>query len=72
VSVAGKNVEGILSDSGRVVNARNPLWKDVRSNIGQVEISQAGPVKLSLKPIAINAEKKMGLTLRAVELSPVR
>lgn len=72
VSVAGTTVQATLADNGRVVNARNPLWKDVRSDIGQVEIPRAGPVKLTLKPIAINAEKKMGLMLRAVELAPVR
>ena len=70
VSVAGQSIEAALADNGRSVNARNPLWRDVRSDVGQVEISKAGQVKLMFKPVAINTEKKMGLMLRALELSP--
>ena len=71
VSVAGQAVEGKVEDQGRQVNARNPRWRDVRSGLGQVRIAKAGRATLALKALNIQSEKKLGFSLRAVQLVPV-
>jgi len=70
VSVAGQDIEGKVEDQGWQVNARNPRWRDVRSVVGQVRIAKAGPTALTLKALKIQSEKKLGFTLRAVQLVP--
>jgi hypothetical protein len=70
VSVAGRELEGKVEDQGRLVNARNPRWRDVRSAIGQVRIAKAGPATLTLRALKIQSEKKLGFSLRAVQLAP--
>jgi alpha-L-fucosidase len=71
VTVAGQAIEGKVEDQGRRVNARNPRWRDVRSVIGQVRIAKPGRATLSLSALKVQSEKKLGFSLRAVQLVPV-
>jgi alpha-L-fucosidase len=70
VSVAGQEMEGKVEDQGRQVNARNPRWRDVRSGVGQIRIAKPGRVTLALQALKVQSEKKLGFSLRAVQLVP--
>jgi len=52
-------------------NAKNPRWKDVFSSIGTVKLNSAGVIALQVIPEQIASDKKMGFTLRQVQLIPV-
>ena len=70
VAAGGQQVSGTVTDGGRIKNERNPRWKDVRSPLGTLKLARAGEVELTLTPEKIAAANKMGLTLRAVQLTP--
>ncbi len=69
-SVAGKDVQGVIADDGKVENPSNPYWAYVMSKLGRVAVPKAGKYTLSLKPQEIVADKKFGLTLVSVQLAP--
>ena len=69
VDVAGKELNGVVDNNGRVENPSNPYWTYVKSNIGKVRIDKPGLYKLSLKPETIESAKKLGLTLVSVKLA---
>jgi len=68
VTAGEQSVTGAVNDGDRRKNARNPRWQDVYSEIGRVELKTQGIVDLTVKPESISAEKKMGFTLREVQL----
>ena len=68
VSVAGRDVPGVVADDGKVENPSNPYWPYVQSKLGRVTIAKAGQYTVSLKPEEIVAAKKLGLTLVSLEL----
>jgi alpha-L-fucosidase len=72
IEVAGQKLKGQVDNNGKQDNPANPYWKYVISKIGTVTIDKAGRYKLNLRPEAIRAEKKLGLTLVSVELRPVQ
>jgi alpha-L-fucosidase len=72
IEVAGQKLKAKIEDQGKQENPANPYWKYVISKIGQVTIDKTGSFNLSLKPETIEAEKKLGLTLVAVKLIPVK
>ncbi|MFB3902777.1 MAG: alpha-L-fucosidase [Acidobacteriota bacterium] len=72
VDVGGRKLEGLIEDGRRVLNNRNPRWRDVYTNLGQVRLQGPGSVTVQLAPKRIETAKGLGLTLRAVQLIPVR
>ena len=72
ISVAGNELTGKIENGERVLNARNPRWKDMRTTAGRVKLSGPGNASLSLQPQQIGAKNGLGLTLRAVELVPAK
>jgi hypothetical protein len=70
--VAVKKQNATIENNGKEENPANPYWKYVISKIGRVKIDKTGSLNLSLKPETIQAEKKLGLTLVAVKLIPVK
>jgi alpha-L-fucosidase len=70
VETASQNVSGTVADNGKLENPANPYWPYVISNVGHVQLSKAGSYSLSLKPDAIPAGQKFGLTLVSVRLMP--
>ena len=71
VDVAGQKLEGLIEDGRRVLNNRNPRWKDVHTNLGRVQLQGPSIVTVELAPKRVEAAKGLGLTLRAVQLIPV-
>ncbi|RPJ57099.1 MAG: hypothetical protein EHM23_21615, partial [Acidobacteria bacterium] len=71
LDVAGQKLEGLIEDGRRVLNNRNPRWKDVHTNLGRVQLQGPSSVTVQLAPKRIEAAKGLGLTLRAVQLIPV-
>jgi alpha-L-fucosidase len=72
VEVGGATVSGIVMDGDRRDNAKNPRWKDAFSSIGVVKLSSAGVLSLQVIPEQIASDKKMGFTLRQVQLVPAK
>ena len=72
IETAGQKLQGTINDDGKVENPANPYWKYVTSKIGRITVAKPGKYSLSLKPDAIKAEKKLGLTLVSVKLVPVK
>ena len=70
LDVAGQKLEGVIEDGRRVVNNRNPRWKDVNTTVGRVRLEGPSTVTVQLTPKRIEAAKGLGLTLRAVQLDP--
>ncbi|MBI4874589.1 MAG: alpha-L-fucosidase [Acidobacteria bacterium] len=68
VTAGGQSVTGAINDGDRRPNARNPRWRDVYSEIGRVSLRTQGMVDLTVKAESIAAAKKMGFTLREVQL----
>ncbi|MGH9667067.1 MAG: hypothetical protein ACRD9L_21790, partial [Bryobacteraceae bacterium] len=72
VEAGDSKTEGAVTDQGRSSNFRNLLWADVVSKLGTVTIDKPGMAHLTVQPVKINSEKKLGFMLRAVRLTPVR
>jgi alpha-L-fucosidase len=72
IEVAGQKLKATVEDNGKQENPANPYWKYVISRIGTVKIDKTGSFNLSLKPETIQSAKKLGLTLVAVKLIPVK
>jgi alpha-L-fucosidase len=70
VSVAGKTLDTVLKNDGKLDNPGNPYWPYVISKVGTVAVDKAGEFQLSLKPEAIESAKGFGLTLVSVEMVP--
>jgi alpha-L-fucosidase len=68
VAAGGQSVTGAVNDGDRRKNARNPRWRDVYSEIGRLDLKTPGIVDLAVQPESIGAAKKMGFTLREVQL----
>ena len=71
VSTAGQDLESTITDDQPLKNEKNPRWRDFQTIAGQVNITKAGPITLTIKPQQIIDVKQMGLTLREVQLVPV-
>lgn len=71
IEVAGKKLQGVIANQGNEENPFNPYWKYVISKVGRVTIDKTGKHSLTLKPEALQTEKKLGLTLVSVKLLPV-
>lgn len=71
VSVAGKEIVGIITDQGRMVDREKDRLVSVVSRIGQITIDRAGEYTLKVKAEKIEQEKGMGFSLRSVRLVPV-
>jgi len=72
LETAGQKLEGKIENDGKEDNPANPYWKYVISKVGRVTFDKAGKYNFALKPEAIQAEKKLGLTLVSVKLIPVK
>jgi alpha-L-fucosidase len=71
LEVAGQNLESTIEDNGREEDTTNPYWPYIVSKAGRITVDKPGKFNLSLKPISIIANKKLGLTLVSVKLIPV-
>ncbi len=71
VTVAGLKLEAQVQDAERVLNKRNPRWRDVYTSVGKVRLERGTATGLELKPKRVESGKGLGLTLRAVQLIPV-
>ena len=72
IEVAGQKLQDSITDEGKELNPVNPYWKYVISKVGQVRIIKPGKYSLTLKPETIQTDKKLGLTLVSVKLTPVQ
>ena len=70
VNVAGKALDAVVKNDGKLDNPGNPYWPYVISKLGSVTVPQAGEYQLSLKPQSIESPKGYGLTLVSVEMAP--
>ena len=70
VEAVGQSVRGKVERDGREVDAANPYWPYVVSNLGRLRVDNAGRYDLSLKPQTLRSDKKLGLTLVNVRLVP--
>lgn len=70
VALGGGVVKGAVGDDGRLENPSNPYWPYVISKVGTLKIAKPGSQNLILKSERIEAQKKLGLTLVAVKLTP--
>ncbi len=68
VTAGGATVAGVVADGDRRVNARNPRWQDIYSEIGRVDLKAPGVIDVTVKPESISAEKRTGFALREVRL----
>jgi len=71
VDIAGQKLQGLIEDGRRVVNDRNPRWRDIQTNLGRVRLSGPSSVTVQLAPRRIESAKELGFTLRALQLIPV-
>jgi alpha-glucosidase len=71
VDLGGQKLEARIEDAPRVLNDRNPRWKDLYTRMGRVRLQGQANVTLRLAAKSIESAKDLGLTLRAVELSPI-
>jgi alpha-L-fucosidase len=65
-----QRLQGQVVNQGKEENPSNPYWKYVLSKIGRITIEKPGRYSLSLKPLSIRGEKRLGLTLVSVRLTP--
>ncbi len=72
IKVGGNELTGHVDKGEHVKNERNPRWKDVRTTVGQIKLGNASKATLSLQAEKITATNNLGLTLRSVELVPVK
>jgi alpha-L-fucosidase len=71
VEVAGNKVSAALNEDGKQVDPSNPHQPYVVSKLGRVKIGKAGTYTLAVRPESIRAQKKVGLALATVKLTPV-
>lgn len=71
LSVAGKTLDTVLKNDGKLDNPANPYWPYVISKAGSVTVDKGGEYDLSLKPQSFESTK-YGLTLVSVELTPAK
>ena len=72
VAVAGQEIKGLLTEGEWRKNARNPRWRDLYTELGTVTLKGPALAQLTVQPESIRSEKKMGFTLREVQLVPVK
>jgi alpha-L-fucosidase len=72
VAVAGQEIKGLLTEGEWRKNARNPRWRDLYTELGTVTLKGPALAQLSVQPESIRSEKRMGFTLREVQLVPVK
>ncbi len=72
VAVAGQEIKGLVTEGEWRKNARNPRWRDLYTELGTVTLKGPALAQLSVQPESIRSEKKMGFTLREVQLVPVK
>ena len=72
VAVAGQEIKGLLTEGEWRKNARNPRWRDLYTELGTVNLKGPALAQLSVQPESIRSEKRMGFTLREVQLVPVK
>jgi alpha-L-fucosidase len=70
IEVAGKKLDAVVKNDGKLDNPQNPYWPYVISRVGTVTIDKADEYSLSLKPQSIESPKGYGLTLVSVEMTP--
>lgn len=71
VTAGGHDVEHALEDQGNISDPRNPLFPDVKTELGKVTL-QAGDVELTVQAVKISPEVKTGIHLREVVLMPAQ
>ena len=70
VTLSGRKLTGIVSDDFR--ESREGTYSEYAgSNVGTVDIDTPGEHTLTIRAHNIVSEKKLGLTLRSIRLSPV-
>jgi hypothetical protein len=67
VKCNGREMEGELTDSYRMMNLNTLTWQDSPTEFESVTISEPGRYSLELNPVALN---ERGLRLRRIELVP--
>jgi alpha-L-fucosidase len=72
VAVAGQEIKGLLTEGEWRTNAKNPRWRDLYTELGTVTLKGPALAQLTVQPESIRSEKKMGFTLREVQLVPVK
>ena len=72
IELAGKKLDVVMKNDGKLDNPQNPYWPYVISKIGKATVDKAGEYSLSLKPESIESPKGYGLTLVSVEMTPAR
>jgi alpha-L-fucosidase len=70
VTVGGQNAEKSITDDGKVMDPRNPHFREVRSVVGRVSIGKPGAQHLTVQALKINPDGKLGFRLREVKLVP--
>ena len=71
VSAGGHDAEHALEDQGNIPDPRNPLYPDVKTELGQMAL-QPGDVELTIEATKISPEAKTGIHLREVVLMPAQ
>ena len=71
VTIGDKKVAHTLANDGKIVDPRNPLTPDIKSQLGIVSL-QPGAQHLTVEALKIGGERKLGVRLREIELVPVR
>ena len=72
ISAAGKTLDAVVKNDGKLDNPGNPYWPYVISKAGTLTLDKAGECQLSIKPQSIESPKGYGLTLVSVELVPAK
>jgi alpha-L-fucosidase len=72
VAVAGQEIKGLVTEGEWRTNARNPRWRDLYTELGTVTLKGPALAQLTVQPESIRSEKRMGFTLREVQLVPVK
>ncbi len=71
IAVAGQEIRAALAKDKEFVDPKGYFRDHLRSRIGQVTFTKAGEYELSIKAEQILTDKRIGLALRAVRLTPV-